>query len=161
MKTLVLGIGNDILGDDGVGIHIAREVARWVNDTDTEVKETGAAGLNLLELVKGYERLIIADAILTDNTVSGRIHRLTLEALDDTNRMVTPHGASLRATLEIGNRLFPGEMPGEVVLYTVQTTNPEYVTDEMTGAVGAAVPEAVRLIMDEITAGHKTIPLSY
>ena len=150
MKTLVLGIGNDILGDDGVGIHIARAVARRVSTTDVKVEETGAAGLSLLELIKGYERLIVADAILTDNTEVGKIHRLALKDLAKTNNSITPHDAALVTTLEIGNSLFPGEMPREVVVYGVQTANVEHFTGRMTPAVKAAVPEAARLILAEI-----------
>ena len=150
MKTLVLGIGNDILGDDGVGIHVARAVARKISAKETRVEETGAAGLSLLELIKGHERLIIADAILTDNTEVGKIHRLTLKDLAKTNNSITPHDAALATTLEIGNSLFPGEMPREVVVYGVQTSNVEQFSGRMTPAVKAAVPEVVRLILAEI-----------
>ena len=48
MKILVLGIGNDILGDDGVGIQIARAVARRVSAADVKVEETATAGLSLM-----------------------------------------------------------------------------------------------------------------
>jgi hydrogenase maturation protease len=150
MKTLVLGIGNDILGDDGVGVHVARAVARKISAKEARVEETGAAGLSLLELVKGHERLIIADAILTDNTEVGKIHRLTLKDLAKTNNSITPHDAALVTTLEIGNSLFPGEMPREVVVYGVQTSNVEQFSGKMTPAVKAAVPEVVRLILAEI-----------
>ena len=150
MKTLVLGIGNDILGDDGVGIHIARDVARRVSNADVTIEETGAAGLSLLERIKGFQRLIIADAILTDNTEVGKIHRLTLKDLAKTNDSITPHDAALRTTLEIGNNLFPGEMPTDVVIYGVQTHNVEIVTGEMTKAVKAAVPRVAKMIMAEI-----------
>jgi hydrogenase maturation protease len=150
MKTLVLGIGNDILGDDGVGIHVARAVARKISAKETRVEETGAAGLSLLELIKGHERLIIADAILTDNTEVGKIHRLTLKDLAKTNNSITPHDAALATTLEIGNSLFPGEMPREVVIYGVQIPNVEQFSGRMTPAVKAAVPEVVRLILAEI-----------
>ena len=128
MKTLVLGIGNDILGDDGVGIHIVREAAKHISSGDVIVEETGAAGLSLLERIKGYERLIIADAILTDNTEVGKIHRLTLKDLAKTNDSITPHEAALRTTLEIGNSLFPGEMPRDVVVFAVQTHDVDHVT---------------------------------
>jgi hydrogenase maturation protease len=150
MKTLVLGIGNDILGDDGVGIHVARAVARKISTKEARVEETGAAGLNLLELIKGHERLIIADAILTDNTQVGKIHRLTLKDLAKTNNSITPHDAALATTLEIGNSLFPGEMPREVVVYGVQIPNVEQFSGRMTPAVKAAVSEVVRLILAEI-----------
>jgi hydrogenase maturation protease len=151
VKTLVLGIGNEILGDDGVGIHIAREVAKYLNAGDVTVEETGAAGLSLLERIKGYQRLIIADAILTDNTEAGKIHRLTLKDLAKINDSITPHEAALRTTLEIGNSLFPGEMPHDVVVFAVQTHNVDHVTGKMSRAVKAAVPEVVKMIMAEIT----------
>ena len=150
MTTLVLGIGNDILGDDGVGIHIVREVARRTRAADVTVEETGAAGLSLLERIKGYDRLIIADAILTEETQGGKIHRLTLRDLAKTNGSITPHDAALRTTLEIGNSLFPGEMPADVIIFAVQTYNVEQIGSEMTKAVKAAVPEVVRMIMAEI-----------
>jgi len=150
LKTLVLGMGNDILGDDGVGIHIAREVARQVNAADVTVEETGAGGLSLLERIKGFQRLIIADAILTENTEVGKIHRLTLKDLAKTNDTMTPHDAALHTTLEIGNSLFPGEMPVDVVIFAVQTHDVGIVTGEMTKAVNEAVPEVVRLIRAEI-----------
>ena len=150
MKTLVLGIGNDILGDDGVGIHVAREVSRLVSNKDVTVEETGASGLSLLEKIKGYDRLIIADALLTDKTEAGKIHRLTLKDLAETNDSLTPHDASLVTTLKIGNSLFPGEMPREVIVYAVQTSDVDHVTGKMTKAVKAAVPEVVHLILAEI-----------
>ena len=143
-------MGNDILGDDGVGIHIAREVACQVNTAEITVEETGAGGLSLLERIKGFQRLIIADAILTENTEVGKIHRLTLKDLAKTNDSMTPHDAALRTTLEIGNSLFPGEMPVDVVIFAVQTHDVGIVTGEMTTAVKAAVPKVVRLILAEI-----------
>ena len=150
MKTLVLGIGNDILGDDGVGIHIAREAGRRINDTDVTVEETGAGGLSLLERIRGYGRLIIADAILTEHTEVGKIHRLTLKDLAKTNGSITPHDAALRTTLEIGNSLFPEEMPLDVIIFAVETHSVEDIGSEMTPAVRAAVPKVVKMIMAEI-----------
>jgi hydrogenase maturation protease len=150
MKTLVLGIGSDILGDDGVGIHVARAVAKRVTDPAVTVEESGATGLSLIERIRGYQRLIIADALLTDNTKSGEIHRLELKDLAKTNGTVTPHEAALATTLEIGNTLFPGEMPGEVIVFAVQTKDVKQVSSEMSPAVKAAVPEMVRMILREL-----------
>ena len=150
MKTLVLGIGNDILGDDGVGIHIAREAARRISAVDATVEETGAGGLSLLERIRGYDRLIIADAILTEKTKIGKIHRLTLKDLAQTNESITPHDAALRTTLEIGNSLFPGEMPKDVIVFAIETHSVEDIGSEMTPAVKAAVPKVVKMIVAEI-----------
>ena len=53
MKTLVLGMGNPILGDDGIGFYIAQELAKEINDENIDVKDTSVNGLNLLELIVG------------------------------------------------------------------------------------------------------------
>ena len=150
MKTLVLGIGNDILGDDGVGIHIVRKFMPLVKNADITVEESAASGIALLERIRGYQRLIIADALLTDKTEAGKIHRLTLEDISTTNNSFTAHEAALAATIELGNSLFPGEMPTEVVVYAVQTRDVKQVTGKMTPVVKAAVPHAVKMIMAEI-----------
>jgi hydrogenase maturation protease len=150
LRTLVLGIGNDILGDDGIGIQVAREVNRRINEDDVEVKETSAAGLNLLELVRGYQKLFIADAILTENTEAGKIHRFPLDKLAVISSFLTPHGASLRAMLEIGNTLFPGEMPEEVIIYAVQIFDSEIVTDRISETGKVSLLEVTRLIIKEI-----------
>jgi hydrogenase maturation protease len=150
MKTLVLGIGNEILGDDGVGIHIAREVARQVNIPDVTIEETATAGLALLELIKGYQRLIIADAILTDNTKAGKIHRLSLKDTAKTNKSFTAHEAALATAIELGNSLFPGEMPAEIIVYAVEAHDIAHVTGKMSKTVEAAVPDVVKLILAEI-----------
>jgi hydrogenase maturation protease len=75
---------------------------------------------------------------------------LTLKDLAKTNDSITPHEAALRTTLEIGNSLFPGEMPRDVVVFAVQTHDVDHVTGKMSRPVKAAVPEVVRMILAEI-----------
>jgi hydrogenase maturation protease len=152
MKTLVLGIGSDILGDDGVGVRITQEIERQINRIDVVVRETGAAGLNLLELIRGYQRLIIVDAMLTDRVEAGNIHRLSVDSLSEISKLLTPHSASLSNILDIGKRLFPGEMPEDVVIYAVSVDNIEIVTDKMTPNAKRAIPRAAALIREEIEA---------
>ena len=62
MRTLVLGIGNPILGDDGVGFHIAQELAREIKDENIDVKDTSVDGLNLLAV--SYTHLTLPTILL-------------------------------------------------------------------------------------------------
>ena len=61
MSTLILGIGNPILTDDRVGIEIAHKIKE--DNSKLEVIETSEAGISLLDLVVGYDKLIIIDSI--------------------------------------------------------------------------------------------------
>jgi len=60
LKTLVLGIGNPILGNNGIGFHIARQLADKVKDESIiiDVKDASTNGLNLLELIAEYDKVV-------------------------------------------------------------------------------------------------------
>lgn len=71
MKTLVLGMGNPILCDDGVGIRVARVLLEKPQLPDVTIEEFSLAGMDLLELLSGYDRAIIIDAIEADGAKPG------------------------------------------------------------------------------------------
>jgi len=151
MRTLILGIGNSILGDDGVGIRVARQLARLVKDKNIDVVEANVDGLNLLDLILGYDRLIVIDAIVTEDGEVGEIYRLKPEQIcQPSGSAISPHHFNLATTLEIGKRLFPNKIPGEVIVYAVGTQEVAQVTEEMTDRVENTVPRVTGLILAEL-----------
>lgn len=153
MKTLILGIGNPILGDDGVGFHIAQELAEKIKDENIEVKDTTVNGLNLLELIAGYDKLIVIDAIMTEDGKAGEIYKLKPEIIGEPAcSTISAHHLNLANTIELGKRLFPQEMPEEVTVFAVGTQKVAQVTEEMTEAVKEAIPKIVSLVLEEISS---------
>ena len=156
MKTLVLGIGNTILGDDGVGIYAAQELAGRLDDENVTIKDVGVDGLNLLEHILGYDRLVVIDAIVTEGGRPGNIYRLRPEAIrESAGGGLSPHHFNLATTLEIGNRLFPDEMPQEVTIFAVEAKEVKDITEEMTEPVRKALPRVVEMVFVELTATAK------
>jgi len=148
-----LGIGNSILGDDGVGVRVAREVATRVNDANIDVRDVNVDGLNLFDHILGYDRLVVVDAIVTEDGRAGEIYRLKPERVCDPSRSaISPHHFNLATTIEIGKELFPGAMPGEVILYAISAEEATSVTEEMTREVREAVPRAAGLVLEEISS---------
>lgn len=153
MKTLILGIGNPILGDDGIGFHIAQELAEKIKDENIEVKDTTVNGLNLFELIAGYDKLIIIDAIMTEDGKAGEIYKLKPEGIGEpTCSTISAHHSNLANTIELGKRLFPQEMPEEVTVFAVGTQQVAKVTEEMTEKVREAIPKIVSLVLEEISS---------
>lgn len=151
MKTLILGIGNDIMGDDAAGIHVARELTLLLEPGQADVRETGVTGLNLIEMISGYDRLIVADAILTSRkTATGKIHRLELKDLRETDGSISPHEAGLRNTIELGKKIFPGRMPSVVIIFGIEIQDVAEISVEMSPTVKAAIPQAVGMILAEL-----------
>jgi len=151
MKTLILGIGNPLLGDDGVGVITAQRLADRIYAADICVRDVGVDGLNLLEIIMGYDRLIVIDAIMTENGKTGNIYRLRPEELyDPSGFSVSPHHFNLATTLELGRKLFPGEIPEEVIVFAVDIEDATEITEEMSDPVRAAIPQVEQLILDEL-----------
>jgi hydrogenase maturation protease len=151
VKTLVLGIGNTVLGDDGVGVRVAQEVAARVSDENVEVRDVSVDGLNLFDFILGYDKLVVIDAIVTEDGRLGEVYRLEPETVCDPSRSaISPHHFNLGTTIEIGRRLFPDEMPQEVVLYAVDAHDSTVISEQMTREVEEAVPRAVRMVLGEI-----------
>jgi len=150
-KTLVLGLGNTILGDDGVGICIVREMRRlWAGDPDVELVEASLGGMVLLDLIAGYDRLIIVDAIMTtDDRPAGFIYDLSL---DDLGEIIVPyasHALDLKTTMELGKRL-GYKMPATVTIHAIKIEENTVFREELTPVIAAVVPSLASRIVAEL-----------
>ena len=151
VKTLVLGIGNPILGDDGVGFHVAQELAKLIEDDAIAVEDTSTSGLNLLDFIRGYDRVIIIDAIKTDECEPGEIYRLRPEDFSKSVHLATSlHDTNLPTVIEMGNKLLPEEMPHEIAIFAIEVEEIDKFTEEMTVKVKEAVPKVLNLVLGEL-----------
>jgi len=149
MKILILGIGNPILKDDGVGIHIVRELKKEVKDVDFE--EASVSGLELVELLRGYGWVIIVDAIKTENGKPGRIYRLTPDEIP-TMHGISPHDVDFITALEFGEK-FIGRMPKKIDIYGIEVDNATEFGEDLTPEVAKSVPLVIKKIKKELQNG--------
>ena len=149
MKTLVLGLGNSILTDDAVAFAVVEEVERRIDRKDVTVSRASVGGLGLLELVVGYDRVIILDAIQTGLAEPGHIHRLTPDEFRGSLRAASSHDVSLTTALELGRQLRK-DVPKEIIIIAIEAADVETFGEELTPAVAAAVPQAVELVLQEL-----------
>ena len=143
MATLVLGIGNLILRDDGVGIRIARKLKEA--NPELEVIETSEAGLTLLDLVVGYDRLIIIDSIKTGKGKTGEVYQLTLEDLKPSKDFSSSHGIDIATAFELGLRL-SYNMPDYVRIYAVEIKDNTIFGEECSPEIEERIPLIARQI---------------
>jgi len=143
-KTLVLGLGNPILSDDGVGLWIARRLGERL--PGIEVREEAIAGISILDVVQGYSRLVVIDSIMTEDGFPGQLHRLTLEDLGPATPAVSHHGTGLVSTFEVG-RLMGYELPESVEIYAVEIENNTEFGECFSPEVEKRLPEIVETIL--------------
>jgi hydrogenase maturation protease len=149
MKTLVLGLGNPILSDDGVGIKVAREVADQLNNPQVTVAETSAAGLSLLDSIVGYDKVIIIDAIQTEKGRAGQIYRMGPEDFSLTKHFSSPHQINLATALELGKMLNLA-MPQKITVFAVEAKDITSFSEKCTPKVEQAIPEVVKMVLQEL-----------
>lgn len=157
VKTLVLGIGNPILSDDGVGIHIAR-ILKERKLPHVAVDELAASGLELLDVIQGYERLVIIDAIETKGGRPGQLHVLAENDFEKAIHGSSPHGINIATALALGRKLVPERMPKEVMFFAVEAKDLVNVSEKLTPEVEKAVPTIVRQIEKELREHGKEGP---
>jgi hydrogenase maturation protease len=149
MKTLVLGLGNPILSDDGVGIKIAQEVKEKLSYPQITVAETSTAGLSLLDSIVGYDKVIIIDAVQTKEGNAGQIYRMGLQDFSSTKHFSSPHQINLATALELGKMLNLA-MPQKITIFAVEAKDITNFSEKCTPEVEQAIPEVVKMVLEEL-----------
>lgn len=152
--VLVIGLGNPILGDDGVGWRIAEEVAaRLGARVDVEVDCLAVGGLGLMERMLGYDRVILVDAIETGAHTEGAVTSVSLDDLKESElgHTSSAHDASLVTALETA-RLMGGSTPGRVDIVAVEARPGLDFSDRLSPRIAMAVPVAAEMVMSLLPA---------
>lgn len=147
MKTVIIGLGNTILTDDGAGVYVARDLRSRIPGTQVDIIETESAGMNLLEMLSGHDRAILIDAIALEGVPAGTVFRLAPDDLRITPRLSSCHDIDIVTALELGRRLGL-HMPSEVVIYAIQGGDMLTLGETPTPAVAGVLP----LVAGEIEA---------
>lgn len=162
-RTIVVGLGNPILGDDGVGWRVAEELqalncqalGRAPLSADVECLALG--GLSLMESLEGYDRAIIVDALHTAGTQPGRVLCFALEELPDlsSGHTAAAHDTSLQTALKAG-RAMGVSLPNDITVVAIEAERVYDFCEELSPPVADAVPRAVAqvlVLLDEDPAG--------
>jgi hydrogenase maturation protease len=150
MKILVLGLGNEILCDDGVGIYVSRELKKTLaNREDISVAEASLAGLGLLDLLTGYDKAIVIDAIQTGEGKAGEVYRLNSNDFAATRHTASTHNINFASALELGNKLGLS-LPREIVIFAIEVSDVCTFSETCTPKVKRAIPKCVNMVLKEL-----------
>lgn len=152
-STLVVGLGNPILGDDGIGWRVADAVRAIKPDIEVDCLALG--GLSLMERLVGYERVIIIDSIQTRDGRIGQVYHFALDDLPDLSagHTTAAHDTSLQTALHMG-RAMGAQLPEEVLVVCVEAERVYDFSEELTPQVAAAIPEATQAVIDLLNGWH-------
>jgi hydrogenase maturation protease len=145
-KTLVLGLGNVIMGDEGVGVHVVRTLEQHSLPEDVECLDGGTGGFILLEPLENASRIVLIDAA-ADGNPPGTVTRTTPRFSRDYPPTLTAHDIGVKDLLDAfymrgGDR--------EVVLYSIAIDPRQPISMNLSDACAGAANEAVQRILSEL-----------
>jgi hydrogenase maturation protease len=152
--TLILGVGNPLLGDDAVGVL----AVQWLQARDdlppgVAVIDGGTEGIGLIPVWERYRRVILVDAIPMDQP-PGTVRRFTWDAVRPrgAEHPLSLHQSDLTGALVLAEAL--GSLPAELVIYGVQPQHMEW-DQPLSAAVERALPDLVEALIAEVRSCPK------
>jgi hydrogenase maturation protease len=143
---LVLGVGNLLLGDEGVGIHVVQALRNHKPPANIELVDAGTGSLDLLGLLANRDKVIIIDAVKGGGE-PGSVYSFTpVDVSEEAHNPMSLHQVSLLDTLTIAK--VAGYAPKEIVIFGIEPENIDWST-ELSPEVAAVVPKVMELVLAE------------
>jgi hydrogenase maturation protease len=150
MKTLILGMGNTLLRDDGVGIAVKRYLERRLYDRgDVHFEETSWGGFRIIDLLKDYDYAIIVDAIRTLEKPAGYVHHLKPTDLLPTLRLTSYHDLNFITALNLADTMgIP--VPSEIDIFAIEVEDNYTISEGLTAGVARAVEKCAEEVIQRL-----------
>ncbi len=151
-KTVILGVGNILRSDEGVGVHIVKELERFtVNGSRFTVIDGGTLGIDLIPFIENADKLIIVDAV-KDGGKPGTVYKFRREDIHDTRYTIhdtrySLHQINLIDTLNIME--IQNKLPKETVIIGVEPKNLGW-GEELSEEIKKRIPEIKTLLEKEV-----------
>jgi len=143
---LVLGVGNVLMGDEGVGVHVVRRLSEIALPDGVECLDGGTGSFLLLDPMQRARRVILVDATL-DGQPAGTVTRLTPRFSADYPTTLTAHDIGLKDLLDAA---YLTGRPLDVTLFAISIDPPAGLGMELSPGIAERVPEIARLVMEEV-----------
>jgi hydrogenase maturation protease len=148
-SVLVLGIGNDILQDDGIGIRLVDDLRKRHFPDHIHFKTTTLGGLEILEIIREFDRVVILDAIKTDGGVPGQVYSVTPDDFRETLHLSNLHDIHFLTSLELAKKVGI-QIPEEIRILAVEILEDMEFGTELTPELKQRYPEVLEIITREI-----------
>ena len=147
-KTLILGIGNVLMGDEGIGVSVINELEKTSLPANVELLDGGVGSFLLLEPMQEAGKVILIDATI-DGAKTGTVRVLRPRYSKDYPRTLTAHDIGLKDLLDTFYLL--GAAQPDVTLFAVSIPPLQDMTIELSPELSPVVPQVARMVLEEIT----------
>jgi hydrogenase maturation protease len=148
----IIGLGNELLSDDGLGIRVVRELKKRLPADDVAFEELSVGGLQLLDHIIDCEQCIIVDAIATGAHPAGTAYRFVQTADTEPVTLTSSHQIDLSQVLALA-KLLGADVPRTLTVYGIEAGDITTFQDGCTNEVAKAIPELVETVCRDVNDG--------
>jgi hydrogenase maturation protease len=144
MKEIILGLGNPLLGDDSVGLRVARQLSIILKSQDLTIEEVSSGGLDILNLIADFEIATIIDAVQTSGGSAGTIYNFGIDEVIPSqirNTHQLDFVSAIRLVKELGLK-----MPNTIRVYAVEAPEIYEIRDKCSPMVDSAIIPCAEMI---------------
>lgn len=146
-RTLFIGVGNDILSDDGAGIRVIEKIRDWVGEQEgIDFASGNVNSFRLMDLIEGYEKVVIVDSIKRGGK-AGTLYRIQPDQLEQKGSGYSLHMVDIGSLIAFRREL-GGSLAEEISIYGIEVEDTETFSEELTPGVKKRIPGIAREIIE-------------
>jgi hydrogenase maturation protease len=144
-KTLFLGLGNEILSDDGIGPRLVKDLAKRTRGKNSEFATSSCGGLEIMECIHGFKKVIFFDAIRTLEGNPGNIYHFIPSDFKETSNLSNLHDVNFITALHLGTVLNL-DLPSDIHIIAVEIVEDREFSESLTPALEKIYPEILEKV---------------
>lgn len=148
-STLILGLGNDILTDDGIGIKLVRKIQKDLSKPNVAFLTAALGGLEILEMIKDYGKVIIIDAIKTKNGIPGTVYHITPSHFRETLHLSNFHDLTFLAALDLAEQI-EISIPDQIDILAIEIVEDLIFSNEFSPPIAQKYEQMYREVLAEV-----------
>jgi len=158
MKILIVGLGNPILSDDAIGLHVVRKISRDIHSSplskehQIDIIEEAVNSLELVERFIGYDKVVVVDSLKTNKLAVGEIAKLTPKSFEkkNTRNVSNPHDIDFYSAIKVLKEIFGKEVTKDITIYGIEVRNIHEFGERLSPELTEKIEMYAKLIVEDI-----------
>ena len=146
---MILGIGNNILTDDGIGFRLVDDLRKMISDPDLDYEKACCGGLEIIDYIRDFKRVIFIDAIRTREGKPGDVYYFIPSDFRDTLHLSNLHDVSFLTALKLG-RTLNLDLPDDLHIIAIEIIEDMEFSEEFTPQLKKKYPEILEKVLEKV-----------
>ena len=158
VKTAVMGFGNPVRSDDGIGCYVIEQLAKRIGDrSEVTILDMGTSAFEVLYQLKGHSKILIADAVINTGEPAGTLYKVPAKEVmkaPEEDPMVFLHSLKWDQALSYAKQMLADEYPDDIQVYLIAVDNTRLEV-ELSAPVKEAGDKLVGLLLEELNSANE------